>query len=106
VGSTALSTTYGINVLPSNDPFVKTVEEAIEAGEKLFSAGAFLVDIIPILKHVPEWFPGASFHSKAAIMRKNAAHIRNFPFATTEKLMVCHPSPFIELFENTLSGYR
>jgi hypothetical protein len=30
---------------------------------ELLIPGAFLVDIIPILKHVPEWFPGAKFYS-------------------------------------------
>ena len=52
-------------------------------------AGAFLVDIIPILKYLPEWFPGAKFHRKAAMMKKHAARMRNLTFAATEKLMVC-----------------
>jgi len=33
---------------------------------KAASPGAFLVDFIPILKHVPEWVPGASFQKKSA----------------------------------------
>ena len=89
VGSTSLSMTYSINVLPYNDPYVKVTEEALEAGDELIVAGAFLVDIIPILKYVPEWFPGAKFQRKAALMRKHAANIRNFTFAATQKLMVC-----------------
>ena len=83
--------TYSINVLPYNDPYVKAAEEVIEAGNNLFTAGGFLVDIIPILKYVPEWFPGAEFQRKAAMLRKHAARIRNFSFAATEKLMVWDP---------------
>jgi hypothetical protein len=95
VGSTTLSMTYGITVRPKNDPYIKIAEEAIEAITELLIPGAFLVDIFPILKYVPEWFPGAKFKSKAAIMRKHAAIMRNATFAATEELMVCNSSPFL-----------
>ena len=86
--------TYSINIQPYNDPYIKIVEEAVAATAELVIPGAFLVEIIPILKYVPEWFPGAKFQSKAAMMRKHAAIIRNMTFAATEKLMVCDSSPF------------
>ena len=95
VGSVTLSMTYSINVQPYNDPYIKIVEEATEAIVELLIPGAFLVDIIPILKYVPEWFPGAKFQSKAAVMRKHAAIMRNTTFAATEELMVCVSSPFL-----------
>ena len=98
--------TYSINVHPCNDPYIKTAEEAVVAIAELFIPGAFLVDIIPILKYVPEWFPGAKFQSKAAVMRKYAARIRNATFAATEELMVCDSSPFILDDTYTLSGQR
>ena len=88
VGSTILSVTYSINVRPYDDPYIKLAEEAVGAIAELLIPGAFLVDIIPILKYVPEWFPGAKFQSKAAIMRKHAAIMRNTTFAATEELMV------------------
>ena len=88
--------TYSINIQPYNDPYLKIAEEAIEANSELMTPGAFLVDIIPILKYVPEWFPGAKFQSKAAVMRKHAAKIRNTTFAATEELMACNSSPFLE----------
>ena len=80
--------TYGINVLPYNDPYIKIAEEAVAANAPLLIPGAFLVDIIPILKYVPEWFPGAKFQSTAAMTREHAARIRNTTFAATEELMV------------------
>jgi hypothetical protein len=85
--------TYGINVQPYNDPYIKIAEEAVAANAMLLNPGGFLVDLIPILKYVPEWFPGANFQSKAAMMRKHAVRIRNATFAATEELMVCD-SPF------------
>ena len=87
--------TYSINIQPYNDPYIKIAEDALRVGSALLIPGAFLVDIIPILKYVPEWFPGAKFQSKAAMMRKHAARIRNATFAATEDLMVCHSLLFL-----------
>ena len=95
VGSTVLSMTYSIKVHPYNDPYVKFAEEALGATAEYMIPGAFLVDSIPILKYVPEWFPGAKFQSKAAMLRKYAAIMRNTPFTATEELMVCDSSPFL-----------
>jgi hypothetical protein len=89
--------TYSINIRPYNDPYIKITEEAIGAGAELLIPGSFLVDIIPILKYVPEWFPGAKFQRKAAMMRKHAAIMRNTTFTATEELMVCGSSPFLGL---------
>ena len=86
--------TYSINVHPYNDPYIKIAEEAMLAIAELLIPGAFLVDIIPILKYLPEWFPGAKFQSKAAVMRKYALIMRNTTFEATEELMVRDSSPF------------
>ena len=101
--------TYSINVRPYNDPYVKIAEEAVGAIGELMIPGAFLVDIIPILKYVPEWFPGAKFRSKAAVMRKHAASIRNITFAATEELMVCDSTPFLRFLPDdtySFSGHQ
>ena len=101
--------TYSINVRPYNDPNIKIAEEATAVNADLLIAGAFLVDFIPILKYVPEWFPGAKFQKKAAVMRKYADIMRNTTFAATEKLMVCDLLPFLEFLLNdtyTLPGQR
>ena len=90
------STTNSINVRPYNDPYIKIAEEAIMAIAELLIPGAFLVDIIPILKYVPEWFPGAKFQSKTAVTRKYAALMRNMTFAATEELIVRNSSPILE----------
>ena len=90
--------TYSINARPYNDPYVKIAEETNTALAELLVPGTFLVDIIPVLKYVPEWFPGAKFQSKAAVMRKHAARIRNTTFAAAEELMVCDSLVFLEFF--------
>ena len=69
--------TYSIKIRPYNDPYIKIAEEAVAAGAELLIPGAFLVDIIPILKYVPEWIPGAKIQSEAAMMQKHAALMHN-----------------------------
>jgi hypothetical protein len=94
VGSTSISMTYSINIRPYNDPYIKNAEKAAVVGSELLIPGAFLVDIIPILKYVPKWFPGAKFQIKAAKMRKYLQRIRNTTFSATEELMVCDSFTF------------
>ena len=101
--------TYSIDILPYNDPYIKIAEEAIKTSTELLIPGAFLVDIIPILKYAPAWFPGAKFQRKAAVMREQVATIRNRTFAATEELMVCDSSPFLRFFPDkryTFSGQQ
>jgi hypothetical protein len=85
--------TYGINVRPYDDPHIAIAEEAIEALSELVIAGTFLVDVLPILKYVPHWFPGAKFQKQATMMRPHAEKMRNATFAATKKLMVFTPWP-------------
>ena len=94
VGSITLSMTYSMSVRPYNDPNIAIAEESLVALAEIAVTGAFLVDILPILKYVPDWFPGANFHRKAAIMRKQSENMRNGPFAETKKLMVFVPQSF------------
>jgi len=69
-GSLILNVAYGIDVRSAEDPYLKLVEESLEVLDKAAAPGAFLVDTLPILKYVPEWFPGAGFKIKAKEWRK------------------------------------
>ena len=74
-----------------------------------FRGGTFLVNIIPVLKYVPERFPGARFQSKAAMMQKHAAIMRNMTLTAIEELMVCNLPPFLGIlliYMYTFSGQR
>jgi len=61
---------YGITVLERNDPFISIAEEALKGVAEAGVPGAFLVDLLPVLKYVPSWFPGAGFKRKAARWRE------------------------------------
>ncbi|KAJ7290617.1 cytochrome P450 [Mycena rebaudengoi] len=87
VGEVIVSVAYGIDVLPVNDPYVALAEEAAESANGAAVPGRFLVDSIPILKYVPEWFPGADFKRIAREGRLLSQAIREIPFAETKRRM-------------------
>jgi hypothetical protein len=99
--------TYGINIRPYDDPFIAIAEEAVEAMRELMIAGTFLVDVLPVLKYVPSWFPGAKFQKQAAMTRTHAEKIRNATFAAAKKMMVFTPLFLwlvLQLLDDTCSG--
>ncbi|KAF8808763.1 cytochrome P450 [Phlegmacium glaucopus] len=59
VGGMSLSLSYGIQIKDTNDPFIDLAGAALGNGASAARVGAFLVDVIPILKYVPEFMLGA-----------------------------------------------
>ncbi|KAJ3510929.1 hypothetical protein NLJ89_g4394 [Agrocybe chaxingu] len=85
--ATIMSVAYGITVRESNDPYILNAEEALEGLSEAGVPGRFLVDLIPVLKYVPEWFPGANFKRKAARWRKVTADVAQKPFCHVKEQM-------------------
>ncbi|KAF8145740.1 cytochrome P450 [Mycena galopus ATCC 62051] len=86
-GEVIISATYGIDVQAVDDPYVALAEEAIKSLSNARVPGRFIVDSIPILKYVPEWFPGAQFKRIAREGRHLSQAVRNVPFAETKRRM-------------------
>ncbi|KAJ7106241.1 cytochrome P450 [Mycena epipterygia] len=91
-GEVIMSMAYGINVLPSNDPYVTLADKAIHSLSVAFVKG-YLVDVFPALKYVPKWFPGAEFKRKAETWKKLARAMLEVPFAETKRQMECGIAP-------------
>ncbi|KAI0076583.1 cytochrome P450 [Panus rudis PR-1116 ss-1] len=84
--------TYGIDIASEGDPYVEIAERAmatfgIAAGE------SYLVDVFPILKWVPSWFPGASFKRRANAWRPYVKAMADKPFEHVKDRMVSLNSP-------------
>lgn len=79
---------YGIEVLPEDDPYIKTAEVGMSNIVVAGVPGAFLVDTFPFLRYVPAWVPGAGFQRKAKLWRKVAEDMVNKPFIATKHAMV------------------
>ncbi|KAK0479595.1 cytochrome P450 [Armillaria novae-zelandiae] len=64
-GAIILQISHGYAIQEENDPFVKLAEETMDQFSLSTALGSFLVNLIPILRHIPEWFPGAGFKRTA-----------------------------------------
>ena len=51
---------FGIDVADDGDEILAVVESALEWIGEAFIPGKYLVDVFPILQHVPAWVPGAT----------------------------------------------
>jgi hypothetical protein len=89
----ALSLAYGLQIKPTKDPFIELAETAVKSISAAASFGAFFVDVIPILKYVPEFVPGAGFQKKARIWRKIQEDFKEVPYsASIEAIVRFHSS--------------
>lgn len=97
-GSTIMLMAYGYEV-QEDDYYVPMVEDAVNGLTQTLGVG-FLVDVIPFLKHIPEWVPGAKFQKLAKEWRKSTRGILEMPWAALMENYVCH-CPHISDFENS-----
>ena len=79
---------YGIAVQESDDPYISIAEEALNGVAQASIPGAFWVDLFPILKYVPSWFPGAGFQKKAARWREAINTMAVKPFHHVQEQFV------------------
>ncbi|KAF8516538.1 putative CyP450 monooxygenase [Hysterangium stoloniferum] len=87
ISAIIMEITYGIQIKPHNDPYVALVEEAMGPAALAAAPGAFMVDIIPALKYIPEQFPGASFQRKARIWSQLLNDMVEVPFEAVKAMM-------------------
>ncbi|KAJ7625702.1 cytochrome P450 [Roridomyces roridus] len=92
-GELTISVAYGIDILPSKDPYVKLAQDAVHTWAAALVPGLYLVDTFPILKYVPSWFPGAGFKRKAQEWRKLSWDMAELPFAETKRQMASGIAP-------------
>ncbi|KAJ5297431.1 hypothetical protein N7508_007680 [Penicillium antarcticum] len=80
-GAVILNIAYGYRVEPfGRDHLVHITNEALDEFGKATVPGAWLVDIIPALKYVPSWFPGAGFKRTAKLWREHLVGIADRPY--------------------------
>ncbi|PPQ97133.1 hypothetical protein CVT26_000618 [Gymnopilus dilepis] len=76
-GGLALSVVYGHQVVSNDDPYLLLAEECMDllANQMASGPGIWPVDMVPVLRYIPTWFPGGSFKRKAAVWK---ARIKEF----------------------------
>jgi hypothetical protein len=86
--ATIMKIGYGIAVQETNDPYISVADEVLDGLTQAGVPGTFLVDLIPILKYVPSWFPGAGFQKKAARWRESNNTMAEKPFSHVKEQLV------------------
>ncbi|OCH88111.1 cytochrome P450 [Obba rivulosa] len=84
-GANILSVVYGISVPEKDDENIAVAEDAMQALAEGFNPGAFWVDFLPILKHVPAWVPGAGFQKKAAQWKLSTTAMKEMSWKNAAK---------------------
>ena len=79
---------YGIAVKESDDPYISIAEVVLKGAGEAGIPGAFWVDMFPILKYVPSWFPGAGFQKKAARWKEAINTMAEVPFRHVQEQLV------------------
>ena len=79
---------YGYSVGPGKDDLVELVDTAVCQFGQGTEPGAFLVDVFPILKHVPAWFPGAGWKRTGEIFKQTLHDMADVPFRFVQEQMV------------------
>lgn len=80
LAASILSVTYGVDVRPEHDPNIERSNKALANFSDAAISGIFLVDILPFLKHVPSWMPGAGFKRFAEKSLPDTLDMMNTPF--------------------------
>ncbi|KAH7910744.1 cytochrome P450 [Hygrophoropsis aurantiaca] len=92
-GAVIFRISHGYEVEDDNDPFVTRAEKGMNILGQLIRPGTFLVDIIPALKYVPDWFPGASFKQFAKASEKLVTELVEIPHEFVKEQMAAGIAP-------------
>ncbi|PYH85820.1 cytochrome P450 [Aspergillus uvarum CBS 121591] len=87
-GAVILKIAYGYSIDPhKRDPLVDLADEAVEQFSLAVRPGTWMVDVLPFLRHIPAWFPGAGFQRTAQFFRKQSQAVADIPFAFVHQQM-------------------
>lgn len=83
-----LEIAYGYDAQPKNDHIVETVERAItHLIDNGTNPSVAALNVFPILRYLPRWVPGTSFHKVVDDCREFTKDMLNIPFEYVRKSM-------------------
>ncbi|KAJ7166718.1 cytochrome P450 [Mycena filopes] len=86
--ATVLQVTYGYAIKETgSDPFVDLADKGMLEFSEIMRPGEFLIEVLPILKYVPSWFPGARFKRLAEKYNKSCDTMAEVPLDYVKEQM-------------------
>lgn len=92
-----MNMTYGLPIRRVHDPLIDKAEKYLTSLTAAVAPGKYLVNVLPVLKYVPDWMPGATFKKEARETREQMIEMIELPYQETLKLMVRPTSCWIKI---------
>ncbi|BCS17694.1 cytochrome P450 [Aspergillus puulaauensis] len=90
-GALTLKFLYGYRMdYTAPDPLLDFIDRTMEKVLAALVPGTWLVDAVPILRHVPAWFPGAGFRRVAQLLGKDLQAMADVPFRFVQEQTNSH----------------
>ncbi|XP_006457725.1 hypothetical protein AGABI2DRAFT_198695 [Agaricus bisporus var. bisporus H97] len=102
-GAIILRISHGYEIQEKDDPIVKIVEIGTAQFSLASAPGTFIVNLIPALRHLPDWFPGAGFKQTAREWAKDLSNMIERPHQYVKEQMAsgtAEPSFTADLMED------
>jgi hypothetical protein len=77
--SMAMLMMYGYAPESLDDPIIHIADEGATLGASLLEPGGTLINVLPILRHVPSWVPGTTAKRMAEKARWLAEEMKRIP---------------------------
>ncbi|KAI4524746.1 cytochrome P450 [Schizophyllum commune Loenen D] len=107
VGGIIIGMAYGSAPESENDPCIVISEKVAKAVLNAVAPGRYLVNMLPVLKYIPAWLPGAQFKRDALRWREQTHIMIEESYATVKEQMVsgsAAPSLLSVMLSKTLSS--
>lgn len=79
---------YGMQIQSLDDDYITLAHKAVEGLVLAVVPGAYWVEYLPFLRHIPSWVPGTSGRKLAKKYKPVVALMRDQPFEKVENAMV------------------
>lgn len=101
-----LKITYGYSIEPEKaDPLVAMIDQFMHRISLAYVPLSWAVDLLPFLRYLPEWMPGAGFKKTAREWRKIADDVADVPYAAVRRQMATgtHRESYVSSLVDTYS---
>ncbi|KAF8161644.1 cytochrome P450 [Crassisporium funariophilum] len=79
---------YGYELESIDDPVITVADQSIILGIPLLLPGATIINTLPLLRHIPSYFPGASSHKIASKVKQLSSEMKRIPMEFVKKKML------------------
>ncbi|KAF8161643.1 cytochrome P450 [Crassisporium funariophilum] len=83
-----MSIMYGYEIESIDDPVITAADQSVILAAPLLLPGATIINILPLLRHIPSYFPGASSHKIAAKVSQLSSEMKRIPMDFVKKRML------------------